>query len=166
MVLSDNHGNWKRVYDLISNLRSQVDYIIHCGDSEFDADDPIWEEIDGVVKGNMDYDNYPPYQIIDTEFGKLYLTHGHLDGVNSGLENLYLKAKEEGAKFIFYGHTHRLKADYVGDTLLLNPGSLSSSRGKYPYLTYAIVEVNEINLEVKYFDDQMANIPELNQVFK
>lgn len=166
LVVSDNHGNWKTVSNIITTLRDQVDYIFHCGDSEFDASDPLWDSVDAVVKGNMDYDIFPNSQTIETSHGKVYMTHGHLTKVNSNLEYLYQLAKEEGASFILYGHTHKLKAEYSDGILLLNPGSLSSSRGKYPYLTYATVEVDNKYIQVDYFNDEMIHISDLTRTYQ
>ena len=51
LILSDNHGHYELVHSLVDQFRPEVDYICHCGDSEFKAEDPIWQEVDAYVAG-------------------------------------------------------------------------------------------------------------------
>lgn len=166
LVLSDNHGGWSKLNQLITHYRPEMDLIIHCGDSEFPADDPIWENVDTVVSGNMDFDpQYLKRRIIETPEGKIIVVHGHLNGVNSGNQELREEAKHFDAKFVFHGHTHKLYADYIDGTLFVNPGSLNHSRGPIPYRTYAVVTVDSETIEVLFYDDEMKCLEELTQKF-
>lgn len=167
MILSDNHGRWKKVYDIVKEVRPTVDYIFHLGDSEFEQDDSIWELIDGAVEGNMDGNQYYPMeQIIDTPEGKVYLVHGHVQSVNRTNSSVIELAKERGANFVFHGHTHQLKSELIDDELLLvNPGSLNNSRGIHPYKTYAIVNVTNDEYEVTFYDEDMKLLEELTHTY-
>lgn len=166
LILSDNHGNWAKVNDIINKLRSQVDLVIHCGDSEFDADDPIWENVDMVVAGNMDFDaKYPRFSTLDTPVGKILVTHGHLYRINYSKAELQSLAEQQGADFIFHGHTHVLYAEQAEQLFWLNPGSLNHSRGMIPYKTYAIVEVTTDKVTVQFYKDDMTALPELCKQF-
>ena len=49
LLMSDNHGRWPKVHELVEYYRPQVDLILHCGDSEFAPDDPVWEKVDAVA---------------------------------------------------------------------------------------------------------------------
>lgn len=166
LILSDNHGGWSKLNQLVADYRPKVDLIIHCGDSEFPADDPIWEQVDVVVSGNMDFDpQYLKKRYIDTTEGKILVVHGHLNGVNSGNQELLAEAKRSDAKFVFHGHTHKLYAEYTDGILMLNPGSLNHSRGPVPYRTFAIMELTSAEIIVKFYNDEMDALDHLTERF-
>lgn len=164
--MSDNHGRWQKVQEIITALKEQVDFIFHCGDSEFPADDPIWEDVDSVVSGNMDYDpQYRKIQTLETPAGKVLVLHGHRHGVNHSNTQVLDLAQEMGAQFAFHGHTHRLYAEYKNNVLLLNPGSLNHSRGPIEEKTFAIITLESDAMFVDFYDDLLNKIPRLSQTF-
>ncbi|MBG9983085.1 metallophosphoesterase [Aerococcaceae bacterium DSM 111020] len=166
LIMSDNHGRYLTVQELLQYWRSQVDYIFHTGDSEIPADDPIWNDVDAVVRGNMDFDpGFPESKMVDTPEGVVYLVHGHLNKVNRGLEPLFKDGKNRGATFIFHGHTHQLYANYSEDILMMNPGSLNQSRGQHPERTFAVVDIQPEQITVEYYDDENQLIPRLTEQF-
>lgn len=166
LIMSDNHGRYLTVQDILEYWRPEVDYIFHTGDSEFPADDPIWDEVDAVVRGNMDFDpGYPETKLVDTPEGPVYLVHGHLNRVNRGVDDLFKEGQDKGAAFIFHGHTHQLYADYATHTLIMNPGSLNQSRGENPERTFAIVDIQPKEITVEFYDDENELIPRLTQKF-
>ena len=167
LVMSDNHGRYLKVQEVIDTWRDKVDYIFHTGDSEFPSDDVIWDQVDGVVTGNMDFDRgYRQQMVKNTPVGNVYLSHGHLTGVNRGYKEILEAGKKEKADFIFHGHTHRLYAEYVDGILLMNPGSLNQSRGEHPERTFAIVEVGDEQIEVQYYNDENQPLEQLHFTFK
>lgn len=167
LIMSDNHGHWPKVNEIIEKHRPNVDLILHCGDSEFPADDPIWELVDYVVRGNMDFNpQFRLEQVISTDEGNILLLHGHLSGVNMNNLRLIDQAKEQNCQFIFHGHTHALYTQMKGGIYIANPGSISSSRGKYPEKTYLIVEVSENTITSTYFDLQHQEIQELSHTYQ
>lgn len=167
LVISDNHGQWPLVNEIIQKFRSSVDFVFHCGDSEFPADDPIWEDVDAVVSGNMDFDpQFRRKQEIETQIGNVLLVHGHLNGVNYGNDELMYEAKKHKFKFVFHGHTHILYADYQDGILIANPGSLSRSRGPYPYKTFMLVNVEPDEIIVEYYDENRNLLPQLCKTFR
>lgn len=166
LVMSDNHGKWPVVYRIIQQLKNEVDYIFHCGDSEFQADDPIWEDVDLVVTGNVDFDSrYIQTAEMDTPVGRVLVTHGHLHHVNTDNALLKQLAAQHQYAFVFHGHTHKLYAEYTDKVLLCNPGSLNHSRGEHPYTTYAIVSIDEQSITVAYFDENHTPLPYLTSNF-
>ncbi|MBK0348089.1 metallophosphoesterase [Aerococcaceae bacterium zg-ZJ1578] len=166
LVISDNHGNWAQLNQLIEQYRSQVDIIVHCGDSEFPADDPIWEQVDVVVSGNMDFDpQYFAVRTKDTEVGKILVVHGHRHGVNTNNQELLEMALGTNAKFVFHGHTHRLYAEQKEGVVFVNPGSLNHSRGPIPYKTYAVIDIDEQKIIVKFYTDTHECLVDLTQEF-
>ncbi|WP_124058851.1 YfcE family phosphodiesterase [Vaginisenegalia massiliensis] len=166
LLMSDNHGRWQTVSALLERFASQVDYVFHCGDSEFPADDPIWDQIDARVAGNMDFDpNYAKEEWVTTPIGKVLIVHGHHHGVNFGLDKLVAYGQSHGASFIFHGHTHRLHATVVDQILLCNPGSLNHSRGAYDGTSLAMIDINQAGIQVDFLNEEGNLITELSQHF-
>lgn len=146
LVVGDTHGNIDPVIEVYQNL-SGIDRILHMGD--YARDGWLLESRLKVpvtaIKGNMDgsYSN-DDYQIINTEFGKIYLTHGHMEAAKYGPENLLYKASSLGCKAAIYGHTHIPLYKDLGGMYLLNPGSISHPRGGRQG-SYALVTTLEGN---------------------
>ena len=142
LILSDTHGDVPdaiRVFQATEN----IDWIIHLGDCYRDA--IAVAEATGVpvtaLKGNMDgeyRDN--GYEILESEWGNIFLAHGHMESVKSGYDEIVDKAKSLGCRAAFFGHTHRPDYDHLpGGFVILNPGSLGrplgGSRGTYAVAT-------------------------------
>lgn len=133
LVLSDTHGEIDKAYEIYHtlSLRGKIDLILHGGDYERDCIDlgaatscPTLS-----VKGNCDsYSPTSDYKILETEAGKILLTHGHDYNVDFNTLNLYYKAKEEGCIGAIYGHTHKAFYKAEEDFFFLNPGSLTRPR--------------------------------------
>lgn len=152
LVLSDTHGRIGEAERLVKSLFG-IDWILHLGDHQRDG----WqlEQSCGIptvaVRGNTDgsYSN-DDYRIINTEYGKLYLSHGHMESVKRGPENLLYKASALGCKAALYGHTHMpVFVDY-GGIYLLNPGSLTLPR-RGGRGSYAIVNTGAARFEAAIF---------------
>ncbi len=167
LVVSDSHGDNQILKKIVSKYQRQVDFCIHCGDSEMGAHDPLINSFK-MVKGNMDYENFPDHQVIKDNPDKILVTHGHLYGVNFDLLKLKLFAESLKANVVLFGHTHMLMADYNDGMLFVNPGSISQPRGKYSYLggTYAIINDHDNMFQVNFFDRQFNLINNLQFVFK
>lgn len=166
LVVSDNHGDREVLVDLIEKYQGKVDGMFHCGDSELEATDSVWNDF-YVVRGNCDYDDaFPTTVVADIKKEKIFMTHGHLHEVKFTMNTLLLAAKEVGAGFAFFGHTHELGVELVDDVLLLNPGSIRLPRGKYPIKPYAIVETTSEKITVQYYDETHQLVSELTSEFK
>ena len=133
LVISDTHGKIDRVIEVYKRLAAEapVDMIAHCGDFYADAKE-IRARL-GVpmlaVKGNCDgcFDS-ESYGILETEFGSIFVTHGHMEDVDFNMQKLFYRAQEMGCVGAFFGHTHRSVFVETGGVYLLNPGSLSKPR--------------------------------------
>ena len=158
LVVSDTHGRIEgldRAFEL-----EQPDEIYHLGDG-LGCEDEI-EAIYGVpltiVRGNCDWNsNLSSEEVISLGKHRLFLTHGHIYGVNYGLLELVDAAEERKADVILYGHTHvpELTKGYYGKTIL-NPGSISAPRQKGKKHTYAVIEVlegGELDIELRTLDE-------------
>ena len=166
LLLSDNHGNYDTVSEILEREHSQVDLVLHCGDSEFAPNDPIWKRVDGVVKGNLDfYNEYPIDLTFETEYGNIFLTHGHRYQVGLGNELILHEASQSDATMIFHGHMHVSYAQYTNGILLVNPGSISRPRSNHMHKTYAIVSLESERIEVIFYNLDGVEISELGENF-
>ncbi|CDO01710.1 metallophosphatase [Oceanobacillus picturae] len=137
LIISDSHG----LTDELLQIKKEhnLEYMIHCGDSELDLDS---EEMEGFFKvaGNCDMDTrYPEEQTMEIDKIKILAVHGHLHNVKQNLLTAGYRAEELGAQVICFGHTHVAGAQQVNDQLFINPGSIRQPRGRMEK-TYAIME--------------------------
>ncbi len=137
LVMSDSHGDGAAVEQVLAR-HPQAAAVIHLGDGASEAtrlakeDARPWH----MVRGNCDVGGAAPVQTTVSIGGvKLYLTHGYAEHVKAGLLTLTYAAREQQAAVALYGHTHIPAIDFDGGMLLLNPGSLASTR------TYAVLEI-------------------------
>jgi putative phosphoesterase len=165
LVVSDSHGDRECLVDLVQQYQGKVTAMFHCGDSELAPNDPLWQEFI-VVKGNCDYDPEFPESVVK-KFGEdtIYMTHGHLANVRSGLTTLSLQAEAAGASIALFGHTHVLGCERHNRILFLNPGSIRLPRGPVTIKTYAIIESLEDKYEIQYFDREHQPIEKLQATF-
>ena len=121
-------------------ILEQPDALMHLGDHVQDAQELSYA-LDTVefymVKGNCDFGAQAP-ETIFTELGgaRLFLTHGHLFGVKSGLERLRCEAKRLGAQAALFGHTHRAFLEEADGVWYLNPGAARDGR-------YGVIEIRD-----------------------
>ncbi|MFK2824552.1 metallophosphoesterase [Bacillus sp. B190/17] len=164
LVVSDSHGWSEMLTELKDRYEGEVNALIHCGDSELDADDPA---IQGyvVVRGNCDTEDEFPYDIVEgVEGRRMFITHGHRYNVKMSLMKLSYKAQEYGADFVFFGHTHMLGTEKIDGTIFLNPGSITMPRGSHEK-TYSLVEADDGQVNIRFFDDKHQELTELNCTF-
>ena len=141
LVISDTHGKIDTAVEIGGEI-SGIDAIIHLGDYEKDAHSIA--ELLGMdvfsVKGNMDNGFHPEdaFRILETEAGRLLLTHGHMQNVKSSLNNLLFLAQEQECTAVLFGHTHLPVIEQAHGILFVNPGSLSLPAGGGS-ASYAIV---------------------------
>ena len=129
LVFSDSHASLGFMLDCLHKLRP--DYVIHLGDY-YDDGQILAEEAPQCrlfqVPGNCDRYRCPPdsAQVLCPELMgvRVYMTHGHLHGVKSGIGGLLKDARRCGAQIVLYGHTHRADCHREEDGLwVLNPGT-------------------------------------------
>lgn len=137
-VTSDTHHSLSRVLEMYAQITSantpegvphvdRFDYIIHCGDYKADALELSSRlRIPAVcVYGNCDGVWDRDFDVLETEAGRILVTHGHIEGVNYSHDELYELAEEQGCGMICYGHTHIPVCRKENGYLVLNPGSPS-----------------------------------------
>lgn len=126
-VISDTHGKINKVLEVYRRL-TDIDMIIHLGDVEQDVrriSEAIGREVVSV-KGNNDGSyTHDDYKILETEFGNIYLTHGHIQQVKFDLQKLYYRTQELSCKAVLFGHTHIPVFTESEGVYFVNPGSLT-----------------------------------------
>lgn len=135
-VTSDTHGHLEKTYDMfekVSQLTAdgeKIDTIIHCGDYQRDAG-----SIEGYlatptisVKGNCDGHRGRDFKVVETPWGNILVTHGHMEDVDAGYDRLSYLAEENHCKAVCFGHTHIPVYEEYGKLTLINPGSLTFPR--------------------------------------
>ena len=141
LVLSDSHRAIGAMYD--AAMLEDPDAIMHLGDHVSDAEELSYalDLIDFyMVRGNCDFGAQAPETIL-TELGgvRLFLTHGHLFGVKSGMSRLKLEADRVGADIALFGHTHRALSEMMQGLYVVNPGTA----GVGAMCTYACIETRD-----------------------
>lgn len=132
-VIADTHGLFDRA---ILRHFQDVDYILHAGDI---SDKSVVEQLEQLapvtaVSGNVDgYERsgFPPETIVELGGRRIAIRHIVFEGG---------KITKEGQAFLerarpdvcVFGHTHRPAAEWVGATLLFNPGSAGQKRFTLP----------------------------------
>ena len=134
LILSDIHGETTTFRWLLEEVWKQtgpIDAYICLGDGvrDFDNAEAFIRSRDPnatmyAVKGNCDFVTDEPDRLTIHLGGlKIFLTHGHVQRVKSGLDYLISAARTAGADVALYGHTHRANVEYF-TPWLLNPGAV------------------------------------------
>ena len=133
LILSDIHGETTTLRWLLEEIWKQVgpiDAYICLGDGvrDFDNVEAFIRNRDEhatmyAVRGNCDITAAHPDRLVIHLGGlTIYLTHGHIHRVKSGLDYLLSAAREAGADIALYGHTHRANVEYT-TPWMINPGA-------------------------------------------
>ena len=128
LVLSDSHGMPSRILDAVE-AHPEAEALIFLGDGERDLDtvESYYHILPNVIKvaGNCDFSSSLPLLRVVTLGGKkIYCTHGHAEHVKYGTDELLLRARQEGADIVLYGHTHTGVTCYDDGLYIMNPGSI------------------------------------------
>ena len=159
IVLSDTHGAFDVLRDLVHRYQKEAACFLHCGDGveeigellRLEPEIPLY-----AVRGNCDFQGgFPASRTLDLAGHRIFLTHGHLYGVAYSDEPLKEAAREAGADIALFGHLHRGSTAYDNGLYLMNPGSPVRPRGCAPSfgildLSEAGVFLNLVSYERKY----------------
>ena len=140
VIISDSHDNIWKLAEAMPHLAG-ADVVLHCGDlispfmikrlSEGLGDIPVH-----LVWGNNDGDKSLVTQL--AEVAGSITVHGdsaflEIDGIKIAINHYPENARKEAelGKFdlVCYGHDHTANQEWVGETLLLNPGELMGMNG-------------------------------------
>jgi len=132
-VIADTHGLFDRA--ILRHFRD-VDHIIHAGDI---GDHSVIAQLEKLapvtaVSGNVDgYERsgFPPETVIELAGRRIALRHILYEGGKLTKEGRAF-LEREGPDVCVFGHTHQPKAEWLGKTLLFNPGSAGPKRFHLP----------------------------------
>ena len=154
VVFSDSHGSYNAAESVI--LRNEdADMFVHLGDGECDVStlSKNYPLIDiRSVSGNCDFRGYfHLINIIDTEYARIFCTHGHRHRVKTELEELINAARQSDCNIVLYGHTHQRHTEYSNGIYFMNPGSCVEPRdGKPP--SYGSIDLSEAGIAMSIVD--------------
>ncbi|MBR0160334.1 MAG: metallophosphoesterase [Oscillospiraceae bacterium] len=153
-VFSDTHGITSPMVEAVR--RTRPDVLIHLGDHDRDTG-VLLREFPEIplysVAGNCDFAALAPYTFtVPLGPVRVFLTHGHLYGVDYGnVDRLVYAAKEENAQLALFGHTHVPYHEDIGGVKVVNPGSAGRGRPR----SWALLEIFDnggIGVEIRYFE--------------
>lgn len=145
-VISDTHGLLRpEVFEHFAG----VDHILHAGDlgpldllTELEAIAPVtivWGNTDGPdVRAHV-----PETARVTLAGTEVSVIHGHQFG--SPTPRL-VAAASQGAGLVVFGHSHHPVVEWVGSTIVINPGSAGPRRFSQP-VTLAIVTLSPGGIE-------------------
>ena len=153
LIMSDTHSATKIMEQVIERRKDEVDAIIHCGDSELNAN-YFTENALHIVRGNCDMDDrFPLEDLFSVQDAKVLIVHGHKYNVKTTLTPLFYRAQEVQASIVCFGHSHLLGAEMQQGILFVNPGSLQQPRGRKEK-SYAIADNTGDSWTVLFYSDE------------
>ena len=159
-VISDTHGRIDKAVEIYKTLQD-IDMIVHLGDFWSDAQ-KLKDQLNVPmisVKGNMDGSFAKDgHHILETDFGKIFIAHGHMESVKQNLQNIMYKAESLECRAVFFGHTHIPMFQQVEGMYLLNPGSLTLPVGGRKG-SYAVAAITENSLTAAILFTEVQQIP-------
>lgn len=165
LVISDSHGLSDELFKRIDHFSTEVDLIIHCGDSELPR--KSFKDFENliIVGGNCDFDGmYAEETRYDLKGLSLFVTHGHLYDVKTSAVKLSYRAEELGVQLVFFGHTHKAVSFQENGIVYVNPGSFRLPKYR-PERSYAIVDINEAVVTVGFYDHEGNELMDLKKTY-
>ena len=154
LIASDSHGR----ADLLERAVRRVDpaLLLFLGDGLRDLTALSERVLTRAVCGNCDWTartDAPPVRVEEIAGYRIYMTHGHLQGVKRSLDAVIQNAITAEADVLVYGHTHiPFERTYprgakIGDTcaekplLVICPGSIGQPPDGHPsFATLTLTE--------------------------
>ena len=177
LILSDSHGHYSVMESIVRGYGAKCDALIFCGDGVSDISRLLYAAkgdenlmacvppVIAAVHGNCDPSTYP------LDNGTLYfstmielkvnghgilVTHGHMQNVDFGIENLGLEMQVSECDTAFYGHTHIAKEERIKNFKMINPGSCARPRGGQP-ASFAIATVEKSFVDIAFIKREIKS---------
>jgi putative phosphoesterase len=156
-VIADIHDQQERVFDALALIEErQIDHLLLLGDFCAPFTMRLFSHFPGqlfVVFGNGDGDRFRATKIAYEVFGKRMTLFGEFAQFNLEQRRIAMihdneigqaLAETERYDIVLYGHDHRWHESRIGNTLLLNPGTLG---GKGAPPTFALIDLPTLAVE-------------------
>lgn len=141
IVVGDSHGDNKTL-DFIARKEIKANIFLHAGDSQ-----SMPEEIRPflAIKGNCDFfiPGLEGFQIIDTDFGKIYIQHFPIS-----LSDMKRLHENKGIKIFIHGHTHVKEYKEYEGFYVFSPGS--TSRPRDDGASYLVIETTKDSIKHEF----------------
>ena len=150
-IMSDSHGDRASLEDLLGRM-GKLDALCFLGDMAADgaylqglleargAQTAFYE-----VRGNNDISSpLPDERMLNLGGQRIWMVHGHMQRVKSGLLNLTYAAKERQADIVLFGHTHMRCLQYELGVLLVNPGAAGRGFFGENKPTAAVLKIDDV----------------------
>ncbi len=140
IIISDVHNNLLNLEKVINYASlNNINKIICCGDlASLETLDFFTKKFLGdiyFVFGNMDTEHMPEMKNVEMyKNANIFPEYGEANFLNKKIAfvhfpDLAKKLAESGKyEIVFYGHTHKPWEEKVGETTILNPGSVTGDR--------------------------------------
>lgn len=143
IVISDTHGRFHALHDIVERYKEEAACFIHLGDGEREIDDirMLYPKLKFyAVRGNCDFSSQEP-TLSELNIGgkRILYAHGHLHSVKSSLQPLIKTARNIDADILLYGHTHRGHVAYEDGLYIMNPGSPVQPRDSKA--SYGVIDI-------------------------
>ena len=187
LVVSDSHGKYDSLENIVLRYGKDCDALVHCGDGNTDLttlikksvkDEKIDEALPPViafVRGNCDepYYNLGSLAPKKTIFkrpecinpqSQLLTVNGiqiliaHGHSYGVSFERMGLEAKILGCKAVLYGHTHVSSDNTLNDIRFINPGSCSFPRDNHN-ASFAILTIGSNFIDAAFLQRTEAGNP-------
>lgn len=146
LVMSDSHRVLNPIRDLLETTHQGIDMVFHLGDCSEDIKSfiKIYNNIEfHCINGNCDFNDHFSYEeIIIVNGKKIWLSHGHRNGVKIGYDRISYAAEEKEVQVCLFGHTHMPATFKYNDIWFMNPGSLSFPRG-IAIPSYGVLDITD-----------------------
>lgn len=149
LVFSDSHDSMSKMVEAMEQERPH--HVFFLGDHYKDGLElsTLYPDVPmNVVRGNCDWGKGPDLQVVELEGVRFLLTHGHLQYVKSGLNELLEEGLNRQVNVICFGHTHQAKVVYRQGIYMFNPGSVGGCHARE---SYGIIHAQDgsVNFELK-----------------
>ena len=147
LIISDSHGNKRTLAEAAAFESPEL--ILHLGDNDSDCAvlSSSFPEIPlRAVRGNCDpWSNGQDICDFTIDKTRIFMTHGHLFGVKTGLDRIIGAAVKRGADALLFGHTHIPRLETTQGIFVINPGSIGMGSK-----TYAVLDISDgVNCVIK-----------------
>lgn len=155
LAVSDSHGRWGALYNVIASY-PDAKIVIHLGDGNDDLErirDRFPDKIMVGVAGNCDYfsaSGVSSSGILTVEDKNIFFTHGHNYRVKSGESLVEQAALARGADICLFGHTHIPFTAYRNGLYIMNPGSVGHPRDGVP--TCGLIDISPAGIVTRIME--------------
>lgn len=166
LVCSDIHGNLSNFERMLQDeFGNDIEGIIIAGDLEASSQE-VYELINEVFQGDIDYknifivrgncdgyqgSNLPLVLTFKSCGHKIYLSHGHMQGIPYR-NGMYIAASNDDCDIAIFGHSH-VPEDTMEDCIrFINPGSLRRNRNSLHNSTYVVLDISEDEIDVEFVE--------------